>query len=76
MSNKNSLNALLKLTSNNLIRAKEEYLFARGWIKSGKGHYTPEKNRKISAYTYGDKMFLNEAIKVQEGIDRGIGLGQ
>lgn len=74
MSNKNSLSALLKITRSNLNRAKEEYLFARGWIKLGKGHFTPEKNKKISAYIHGDKMFLNEAMRVQEEVDRGIGV--
>ena len=70
MANKSAINNLLKTTKNNLIVAKEEYLFARGWIKSGSGHYTPDKNLKISCFVNGDKMFLNEAMKVQEEIDR------
>jgi len=70
--NKNKLKSLLENTKKNLITAKEEYLFARGWIKIGKGHYTPNENTNIGCWSFGDKLFLNDALEVQEEIDRGL----
>lgn len=54
---------ILELTKNNLIKAQEEYLFARGWKKVGEKHYTP--NKKVSWVDPGDQLFLNNALEAQ-----------
>jgi hypothetical protein len=54
----------LESTKKKLIRAQEEYLFARGWKKIGEKHFTP--TIRVAYVDPGDQLFLKFAMEAQE----------
>ena len=57
----------LESTKKKLIRAQEEYIFARGWKRVGEKHFTP--TIRVAYVEPGDQLFLKSAMEAQEFVE-------